>query len=564
MSRTTRVKAKYSLFDTSAAADGALAMPAVQPFSDFEELLDEEQTIAKWLTLEDDSCALDGSYEIFPDEIESVFTGVWSDTLSGSDGAFAVPPVLTADFSNAHTTGGITLVFAAASGDWCSDLTVDWYGSDGTLLATADYQPNRAEYFCEQQVEDFYQLRITFRKTNKPFHFLKLTGIRYGVSMELGGDMLVACSVLEEVDPVSAEVGVNTLRLQFRTDKGEFDLLDLTGAYVLFQQRQRVDVTGEIDGVQRNVGSFYLDTPTTSDNLVTLDCIDLVGTMDDTTYLGGYWPDGIPAGELLAEIMQSAGIGTDMYEIDAALQQITVTGYLAIQTHREALQQVAFAIGAAVDCCRSEVIKIRQLDSSAPKTVPSGRKVVGHTQTQDALVTGVEVYTHNYALGNTTGELFREERQAGEYLVQFSSPAANLSASGAAITQSGVNYARILVAAAGEVTISGCTYEDTQSLAGSVYMEQLPANAKVNIKTVTDCTLNADAQALAQRVYDHAQRRITDSGQIILADEQAGDLLAVQNADGKTLVGVAEQISIDLTGGFIAKVVTHGTGQSDI
>ena len=127
-----------------------------------------------------------------------------------------------------------------------------------------------------------------------------------------------------------------------------------------------------------------------------------------------------------------------------------------------------------------------------------------------------------------------------------------------------MNYARIHVTSAGEVIISGTSYEDTQSLAGSVYMESLPANAKVNVVTVSDCTLDADAQALARRVYDYYQRRITDSGQIILDTEQAGDWLAMQTTNGKTLLGTAEQIDIDLTGGFIAKVKTHGTGQSDL
>lgn len=564
MSRTTHVRARYSLYDTSAAEDGALTMPGVQPFSDFSELLDEEQTISKWLTLEDNGCILDGSYKILPQSISSVFTGVWSDTLSGADGMFTTPPVLTVTFSNAHTSGGITLIFSEATGDWCSELTIVWYAQDGGQLASMDFQPDRATFFCEKQVEDFYKLQITFKKTNKPNHFLKLTGIRYGVSMELDGSMLVACSVLEEVNPISAEISVNTLSLQFRTDDGEFDLLDLTGAYILFQQRQRVDVTGEIDGIQMNMGSFYLDTPTTSDNIVTLDCIDLVGTMDDTDYLGGYWPDGIQSQVLIADIMQSAGIEDDMYVVDSSLQGITVRGYLAIQSHRAALQQAAFSIGAVVDCCRSEQIKIRPLATTDPAAVPVSRKVVGHTQTQDPLITGVEVYTHNYALGDTDGELFREQRQPGDYLIQFSSPAANLSASGATITESGINYARIHVTDAGEVTISGRTYEDTQSLAGSVYMENLPANAKPNVKSVTDCTLDADAQALAQRVYDYYQRRISDSGHIILATEKAGDWLAVQNVDGKALVGTAEQISIDLTGGFIAKVVTHGTGQSGV
>lgn len=562
MSRVTDVSVNYSLIDVTAADDGQMSMPNTQPFSDLSELLDEDHVIPRLSTLERNHWELDGTFEIFPDNMSIVFTGVWSTTQSDDNGAFASPPVLTVTFSEAHTSGGLTLIFAESTEDWSSDLTIQWFDQDGASLGTQSYQPDSARYFCPNQIENFYKIQITFNKTNKPHRFLKLTGIRYGVMLELDSSKLISCTVLEEVNPISSEVSVNTLNLSFHTEEGEFDLLDLTGAYVLFQQRQKADVTGWIDGVKMNMGSFYLETPSTTNNIVTVDCIDLVGTMDDTDYLGGYWPNGIAAGELIEDIMQSAGIESDMYTVDSSLSNVTVRGYLAIQSHREALQQVAFAIGALVDCCRSEQIKIHPASTGTPKTIPISRKVVGHSQTQDALVTGVEVYTHNYALGDTAGELFKETRQPGDYLIQFSSPSAELSASGATITESGVNYARIHVTNAGEVTISGQTYEDTQSLAGSVYMENLPANAKPNIKTVTDCTLDSNAQSLAQRVYDYYQCRIEDSGEIILADEQAGDRVAVQNADGKTLVGTAEQISIDLTGGFIAKVVSHGTGSN--
>lgn len=564
MSRETDVRVDYKLVDITAAADGVLSMPNIQPFSDFTELLDEEQAIRRWATVETNAWELDGTMEILPDGIGSVFMGVWSAAMSGDDGAFTAPPVLTVTFSKAHTSGGVTLVFDEVTGDWCSDLNITWYDQDGGQMASKDFAPDSARYFCADQVEDYYKLAITFRKTNKPRRYLKLTGIIYGVTLALGSERLISCSVLEEANPISSEVSVNTLTLSFHTEQGTFDLLDLTGAYVLFQQRQRADVTGWIDGMEMNMGTFYLDKPTTTESLVTVDCIDLLGTMDDTEYLGGYWSDGITAQNLIADIMQSAHIEPEQYAIADSLKSVTVRGYLAIQTHRAALQQVAFAIGAVVDCSRSDCINITPAKTANPKTVPVSRKVVGHEQTQDALVTGVEVFTHSYALGDRSGELFKESRQPGDYLIQFSAPASGLSITGGSITESGVNYARIHVTSAGEVIISGTSYEDTQSLAGSVYMESLPANAKVNVVTVSDCTLDADAQALARRVYDYYQRRITDSGQIILDTEQAGDWLAMQTTNGKTLLGTAEQIDIDLTGGFIAKVKTHGTGQSDL
>nr|WP_325305649.1 hypothetical protein [uncultured Dysosmobacter sp.] len=562
MSRITDVKVKYSLVDITAAEDGQMSMPDAQPFSDLNELLDDEQIISRLSTMERNEWILDGTFQIFPVEMSSIFTGIWSQEQSNNDCIFEAPPVFTVNFSEPHTSGGITLVFSEATGDWCSNLTIQWFDQYGASMGTQTYQPDSARYFCSNQVEDYYKIQIAFNKTNKPNRFLKLTGIIYGITLDLDGSRLISCTVLEEVDPISSNLSVNTLNMSFHTEGGEFDLLDLTRAYVLFQQRQKADVTGWIDGVQMNMGSFYLETPSTTDNIVTVDCIDLVGTMDDTEYLGGYWPDGILSQDLIADIMSSAGIDEIQYSIDPSLQNITITGYLAIQSHREALQQVDFVIGAGVDCCRSEIINIRPLATSNPKVIPITRKVVSHTQELDPLVTGVEVFKHNYALGDTDGELFKETRQPGDYLIQFSSPSANLSATGATITESGVNYARITVATAGEVVISGRTYEDTQSLAGSVYMEHLPANAKPNVKAVTDCTLDADAQALAQRVYDYYQRRISDSGQIILSTEQAGDWIAMQNTNGKALVGTAEQISIDLTGGFIAAIDIRGTGMA--
>ena len=120
-------------------------------------------------------------------------------------------------------------------------------------------------------------------------------------------------SLLEEADPISATISVNTFRFGFHADR-RFDLLDLTGAYAVFQQQQIVRVRQKVDGVRRSMGLFFTDTPTVKDqHAVTIDCIDYVGLMDQTEYMGGLWLDGITAGDLLADIMQSAGI--EDYEI---------------------------------------------------------------------------------------------------------------------------------------------------------------------------------------------------------------------------------------------------------
>ena len=70
--------------------------------------------------------------------------------------------------------------------------------------------------------------------------------------------------------------------------------------------------------------------------------------------------------------------------------------------------------------------------------------------------------------------------------------------------------------------------------------------------------MSQDAQALARRVYDDCQRRVIDTGDVILAAETAGDLVTLENSGGKALAGAVEQLDIDLTGGFLAGITVRG------
>jgi len=100
------------------------------------------------------------------------------------------------------------------------------------------------------------------------------------------------------------------------------------------------------------------------------------------------------------------------------------------------------------------------------------------------------------------------------------------------------------------------------SLAGSVYAREIPANAIPNIKTVQDCTLNSDAQSMAQRIYDYYQQRLIDSGSIILSEEVPGSQVGLINGNGRLLSGTIQQLDIDVAGGLIAKAEIRGTGES--
>lgn len=552
----TDTEISYEMVDPTAAADAAPTASDKQLFVDLAELHDDSEGRAavKWGTLEDGEFRLDGTFALFPDEPADEDMGLWSQTQSDGSGVFAEPPVLTLAFSAAHTSVGLSLVFSEPTGDWCSDLSVLWYGVDGAKLGERKFTLDSASYFCDCLMQDYYKLEIVFRKTNHPHRFLKLFQVVYGIVEHLRGGRITEAALLEEVDPMSLTVSVNTFRFGFHTDR-RFDLLELTGAYAVFQQQQRVTVRQRVDGVLRDMGLFFTNVPEVfNQHVVAIDCIDWVGVIDQTDYMGGLWTDGISAGELMADIMQSAGV--DNYEIAPELAGVTVKGYLPVCSHRKALQQLAFAVGGMVCCVRGDRLRMVCPPTEISAVITSYDKVIGHRQTQRKFVSGVEVYTHNYVPAESTRELFKAQCKVGVETVKFSA-ASSLSCSGATILESGVNYAKLSVAAAGIVTLTGRGYDDQISLGGSVYAENLPAGARANVKVVDDATLTADAQATAERLYAYYRRRVEDKGSLFPVSAATGDMVEMQN-DGKTLTGIVESMEIDLVGGGIGEAVIVG------
>ena len=69
------------------------------------------------------------------------------------------------------------------------------------------------------------------------------------------------------------------------------------------------------------------------------------------------------------------------YDLAPSLAGIVIKGYLPVCTHREALQQVAFALGAVVSCARSDNIRIYPLPP-ATSTITPHDKAAGHRQVQ--------------------------------------------------------------------------------------------------------------------------------------------------------------------------------------
>lgn len=199
------VRIVYEDIAAGAAEDAELTTADAAGFSDPARLPfgGSEAAIA---TLEPYSWLLDGSREL----LDSQPVAFWSAAMSGYDGQFDVPPEITITFDKRYTSPGLFLTFDRATGDYCTRLTVEWYRG-ANLLKKKEFYPSDVEYFCPQTVEAYDKLILRFQATSRPFRYVKLTKIDFGVSRTFLRPELRSVRVTQEVSIISAQVAVNTL-----------------------------------------------------------------------------------------------------------------------------------------------------------------------------------------------------------------------------------------------------------------------------------------------------------------------------------------------------------------
>lgn len=539
------VQINYGLFDVTAADDSTQTCSDVQPFADVAVINTpdlDSLTVEPWATLETNQWILDGGKKAFSDEPSEENFGLWSLSMSGDDCNFETPVVLICTFTEPHTTVGITFIFREDSDEYANSVKVQYYDSADELITEKTFAPDRANYFASGLAENYTKIVCTFYGTSLPHRYLKLTEIKYGAIKIFDDDSIISAQILEEVDPTGSELTINTL--EFTAYTTDFALLDPNGIYSALQQKQAINAKiGRAD-----FGTFFLDEPESEDDdTTTFKCIDFVGVIDSTNFMGGIY-SGKPVSSLIGEIMSSAGVLTSEYQLDTALANKTVDGYIPICTHREALQQVAFAVGAVVDCSRGKKIKIYPAPTTSSGTITHDEKFDGHKVKFTSLVTGVEVTAHKYTVSSDASSAFEDILSIGTHTITFSSPYSGLSAVGASILSSGENFATVNVEMVGLVSIIGKQYVDNTSVIG-IYAEELPANAKPNVISCDDnatlVSLN-NASEIAQRLYDYYQNRYEDEGEILLSNQKVGEKWKMNSLNNMDLVGVISSLDIDM------------------
>lgn len=550
----TNFYVKYDLFDTTAAQDAIESAENNQPFADIKRLKNNAE-IGKYTTLEHNFFTLDGSCKAFPDNPEDV--AYLSDVQALESGYFIDDPVVKIKFTEKHSSVGLTLLFA----DFPPlEIEVTWKDLNGTLLSVMSYYPDSIEYFCENQVEDYGSLEICFIRC-LPGHFAKLQGIKYGKVYNWDETTVKSGKIVSETDPTSNQIKTDKLTFTFIDAADEFNIGNLDGLHRVMQKRQHMSAYMDMRGkdLPMMLGNFFCDTVKTASNITTITAIDAKGMLAKSDFLNGRVYSGELAGDIIAEIMEAAGI-TD-YTIDEVTMAMPLYGTLKIQTCQKALREVLFACGAIMQTSRRAGIEINQYNRDAVMTIRRTQKF-STSITVDPYVSDVTVNYNNWSIAFETSEIDKGEYGPGTHTIQFSSPVAELSISAGTIVDRHPYWITFNLPAdvTGEVVISGKKYTNT-SAAATASIQKIKSGETRNSKTFSGTLLNYEAASrVAAAILDYYQLQQIIQTQEIGDAETSGAWAEIENPvkEHGGFLACMESVTMDLTGGFVITAKSRG------
>lgn len=552
--RVTYPEAEFNFIDVTALGDSRAMSASIKEFAE-PALFLEDIRMRDYGTMELNQFVLDGSKAIFPSQ-GARDVAYWSDDISDDRGHFAVPPALDVSFAEAHSSVGITLYF---SGDIPETVVITWYTVYGTRLEAVEFHPDRQVYFCSHNVQNYGKLSFSFPNTAWPERYVKMDYIEYGKLWKLSRDTIKSASVYEEIDVTSATLSINTADIEIVDAEGDFSLSEQKGLWDSLQKEQAVHLLEYVDGSPVDCGTFYLDDWNSQKSLVKFSMIDLIGVIDKTNFYEGKIYNRERAGTIIAAIMESCGVRD--YFVEDTVAETLLSGWLGIQSHREALQQVTFACGAVADCSRSSRIRIYRPDQYVSHTIGLERKFMGSKISLDEYVSDVSVSYTEYQLDSESRQISKNTLPAGSSRIEFSDPylAGSVSVGAGVIRAVSVNYVVVEMEQEGECLISGQKYETIENTctAGLAWTE---AGEVRKVREYKGCTLmDAEkARSAAERILNHYQMRQMVEMRYVNEGEAAGNWCDIALVGGgQATTGIVSQ-TLDLTGGNLATVKCRG------
>lgn len=269
------------------------------PWSNLWQLYDKVfDNPTKYATLERDRWALDGTWDLLPDDPTQTVgqMGYIGNVLSGADGTFSTPPWVELRFSGVSVLQACSVYFPSNAYDGVpEDFTVE-VKQGGTAYHTRTYTGNTASSVSLEgfTVNTPDAIRVTVTKWSRPSRRMRVVEIVPGVYESWDGGMIAEFNVKQQGNIAATALPYGTCTLKIDNLSRRFEPRSKNGIFQSIEERQGIDVSLGVrlaDGTDeyKRLGIFYQYSGgwKTGDNGLTMQwtLVDIIGLLANREFL---------------------------------------------------------------------------------------------------------------------------------------------------------------------------------------------------------------------------------------------------------------------------------------
>lgn len=488
------------------------------------------------------SVLLDGNCAVIPDDKSGILFGLWSKDPCNGYGEFETAPAITIYSTLLNTSGGITVEFDSDNNIYPKDVTIEWLNDDN-LLSKKSYKCTSPSFYFENKVTAYNKCVLYFNTLNMKYVRLRIRSIIIGTRIVFSADMLKEVTVMQNLDPISSSICINTLDFSIRGAGVEY--MDYFGRL----QKIRCFFDGEL--VQQTYISSYSKDSRFGYSLRTE---DIVSVLDSMKFIGGIY-NNKKVGTLVSEIM-----GDIPYSIDDDTKNERVTGYIPVCTAREALMQVLFATCSVASTSFSEKINIFKLKGETAHIFTKSNTLDGQKETYADIVKSVSISCHSYSISDEEMTLYNAKNDGvgNNIYIEFTEPVHDISITDGEVLDFGDNYARFNAYSSKSLLV-GKKYDHVERIFEKS-RDDVSYNDLYKTIEIKDATLvsskNIDkVLEMCYNYYVNSRKfvsKFVDRGNVL----KAGDLIKFDTSFSGSIDGRVENVKFSLAGRTIVKECT--------
>lgn len=572
--RVTEALISFELLNNEAQKNCTFTSSGNKDFGNLALLNVQAKDQIPFMTLGLNESELNGELSHF-DAKEQTNIAFFSSSVSGESCQFSDVWV-QGSLNDKYKFIGITLDFGAY---YPKKITIEYYQDDLRILHKTVDEIDNTWIYVDMRASGIDRVKVIFNESWAPYQYANLQEFLFGNIIEWTTNDIISGNIQEETDIVSKIIPNDTFSLTIYSKDDDFNVLNPRGAYSYLLPNQRFklkqviyELDNETNEVVRtneiNLGYFYLDTwESLFNKQIKFNLVSPLAQLDKTQYKRGRMYKGTSADnayEILEGIFKDCGLTKLDYKIDPSLNDIYLSGYIPVCTHKQAIQQVAFVCNCLVFDNRGGPINIRPFDASFYQEIHTTNIFDPIKIERRESVTSLTINVHNFALKLENQEIFKGFLQKGRREIIFTTPCENLKTNSGNIivTERGINYVILDVKEDGEYTLTGQRYEDKNyKYAKELIDDKTIKRNTIDIDKATLVTSNNVEELAEKLILFYRMYNLTIEFKFISDGQLTGANVVFRDNQSRVFVGAFIRQNLDIGGGFLSNCYLIGYQQ---